>query len=97
VKACEAVLWAEEEGREGCWRCRLARVMVAEAAAVGCTCPPTNHEQLWFSDCATPTLAEIPPLFDKVIAEQVARVVERRGASLLASTSSRVHDAPRLQ
>jgi hypothetical protein len=92
VKAREAVPWAE--GEQGCWRCRLARGM---AAAVGCTCPPTNHEQLWFSDCATPTLAEIPPLFDKVIAEQVARVVERRGASLLASTSSRVHDAPRLQ
>ncbi len=36
----------------------------------------TGYEQLWFSDCATATLTEIPPLFDKVIAEQVGAGID---------------------
>jgi hypothetical protein len=35
----------------------------------------TGYEQLWFSDCATPTLADIPPLFDKVRKTQCLRAI----------------------
>ena len=49
----------------------------------------TGYEQLWFSDCDTATLADIPPLFDKVIEEQVASGIDMQRMSTVLARHKR--------
>ena len=49
----------------------------------------TGYEQLWFSDCDTATLAEIPAAFEKMLAEQAAAGVDMERMATVMSRYKR--------